>query len=100
MGLARVWCGQGWGAGLGEKPLLHGRGGACVEVADAAQHHCSAGASDSLQHSLRVPFCLVMPVFPTEVIFFLVVFKSFKMAFNLCLHLLPVFLEGKFIFKY
>lgn len=91
MGLARGWCGQG----LGEKPLLRGRGGE-----GAVQRHCSAGAGDSLQHSLRVPFCLIMPVFPIRVIFFLLVFKSFSTASNLCLRLLSVFLVGKFIFKY
>ena len=93
-GLARLggWLGR-------EGPVARPRW--CLRGGEgAAQRHRSAGAGDSPQHSLRVPFCFVVPAFPIQVIVFLLVFKSLKVAFNLCLHLLPVFLVEKFIIMY
>lgn len=44
--------------------------------------------------------CLIMPAFPIQLVCFLLVFKAFKMAFDLWLGLLHVFLVGKFILQY
>lgn len=44
--------------------------------------------------------CLIMPAFPIQLVCFLLVFKAFKMAFDLWLGLLRVFLVGKFILQY
>lgn len=77
----------GLGSQLGEKPLLHSRGGGCMEV--RVQCHHSAVTGDSLQHPRSVPFCLIMLVFPILRIFFLLMFKKFKWhlicAFIFCL---------------
>lgn len=72
------------------------------EAAVAWPWWCLRGSegADSLWHSLHVPFCLITPAFPVQVIPFLLVFASFKMAFNLCLVSSTCLFGGKFIFKY